>query len=142
MDHLYSRTLLITGTLAVLGALMRRSTYANPAVDLALKQAPRPGSDEKVLIDPINPMDLLPRADPRGRRPSVHYLGSLTTPPCSEKVDWFVFKDPVLVSDGQVRDALWHPWQCLNCAHHMVDVLSHDLSYQRCAICLIRSIST
>ena len=37
-------------------------------------------------------------------RPFVHYPGSLTTPPCSEGVDWFVFMQPIKVPDSQILD--------------------------------------
>jgi Eukaryotic-type carbonic anhydrase len=47
-------------------------------------------------------LSLLPQPQRSGRRPHVHYVGSLTTPPCSEGVDWFVFADTVGVTDSQV----------------------------------------
>ena len=35
---------------------------------------------------------------------TYRYLGSLTTPPCSEGVRWFVFTDPIQASAGQISD--------------------------------------
>ncbi len=53
---------------------------------------------------PIDPVDatidlneLLP-----SRREYFNYMGSLTTPPCSENVLWFVFRDTVQVSRDQI----------------------------------------
>ena len=36
----------------------------------------------------------------------LHYEGSLTTPPCSEKVAWYVVLEPASVADAQVLDFL------------------------------------
>ncbi len=43
----------------------------------------------------IDPEDLLP-----ARRDYVYYRGSLTTPPCTEGVEWFVLTEPVEVPPG------------------------------------------
>ncbi len=56
---------------------------------------------------PVSPMTLLP--EPKNdHRPYFHYIGSLTTPPCSEGIDWFVMSQTVKITDKQVgprRDA-------------------------------------
>jgi len=39
---------------------------------------------------------------PPKSRNYYHYMGSLTTPPCSEIVSWFVLKEPLVVSETQV----------------------------------------
>ncbi len=56
-----------------------------------------PGASEKVA-DLVNPGGLLP-AD----RGYWTYLGSLTTPPCTEGVRWFVFEQALSMSRDQLR---------------------------------------
>ncbi|VDO85439.1 unnamed protein product [Haemonchus placei] len=54
-------------------------------------------------IEPVtsfNPSVLLPN----DRITYYKYTGSLTTPPCSEDVTWFVFPEPKLISAKQVKD--------------------------------------
>lgn len=51
---------------------------------------------------PVSSPLLLPASSAPLSRPFVHYTGSLTTPPCSEEVDWFVFTEPIKVPDRQV----------------------------------------
>lgn len=49
------------------------------------------------VTEPIDPAKLLPK--------ETHYwtyLGSLTTPPCTESVTWILFQDPIYVSENQL----------------------------------------
>jgi carbonic anhydrase len=48
--------------------------------------------------DMVNPAGLFP-----GDRGYWTFTGSLTTPPCTEGVRWFVFEQPVSISRAQVR---------------------------------------
>lgn len=47
----------------------------------------------------INPADLLP-----GNKNHYAFTGSLTTPPCSEGVNWFVMKQPVEATNATVAE--------------------------------------
>lgn len=79
------------------------SWMPNPVIAEALRSAPRAGGVETPLQRPISLRNLLPRArEADGRRPYVNYAGSLTTPPCSTGVDWYVFLDPLQVRAGWV----------------------------------------
>ena len=86
------------GKLAVVGALMQvgednmalREPWA-----IMPKKAGKPRREDRVLI---NARDLLPRETGYFR-----YMGSLTTPPCSEGVNWYVLTQPISVGMEQVR---------------------------------------
>jgi carbonic anhydrase len=53
----------------------------------------------------INALDLIPR-----NKGYYLYAGSLTTPPCSEDVTWYVLKTPVQVSADEVaKFARYYP---------------------------------
>lgn len=53
---------------------------------------------QAVSADPaIDPSRLLP-----ARRAYYHYEGSLTTPPCSETVDWIVLAHPIEVDEADI----------------------------------------
>jgi len=63
----------------------------NPVLDNVLS-----GIDKDIRIDPA---DLLP-ADTSHY---FHYVGSLTTPPCSENVQWYLLKQPAQASKDQIE---------------------------------------
>jgi carbonic anhydrase len=55
-----------------------------------------PGAGKTVDAE-LDPTTLLPR-----HLAYYHYMGSLTTPPCSEGVKWFVATEPMPIGSKQV----------------------------------------
>jgi carbonic anhydrase len=89
------------GELAVVGVLMKvDNDKANPVFDLIFNNAPYLFFHTTSASDPhgeINPADMLPQTSTY-----YNYAGSLTTPPCSEGVHWFVLTQPAYVSSNVV----------------------------------------
>ncbi len=87
-----------SGVLAVLGVFIesggKNATLA-PIWDAMPQEA---GDEVKVSSVTISPAELLPHD-----RRFYRYYGSLTTPPCSEKVIWSVYRQPVTASAAQIN---------------------------------------
>jgi carbonic anhydrase len=84
------------GKLAVVGVLMTAGR-ANPAFNKVVATMPAK-EGPAVPADPgIDPNRLLP-----ARRGYYRYEGSLTTPPCSETVDWFLLTQPMPVAEADI----------------------------------------
>jgi carbonic anhydrase len=85
------------GNLAVI-AVPLKAGAENPAIATAWRHLPKQkGREESLHAVTISPAQLLPRD-----RRYFTYSGSLTTPPCTEGVRWFVMKNPAAVSILQV----------------------------------------
>lgn len=85
------------GELAVVGVLIEEG-QANPAFTPIWNNLPTFAGDERhVAGTTINARDLLPT-----EQSYYHYVGSLTTPPCTEHVQWFVMTEPITASAGQI----------------------------------------
>jgi carbonic anhydrase len=85
------------GQLAVVGVLLD-SGRENPLLRELWNDLPREKEKEERREDvTINAADLLPAG-----RGYYTFEGSLTTPPCSENVTWFVLKEPVSVSAEEI----------------------------------------
>jgi carbonic anhydrase len=95
--HLMHRS--ADGKLAVVAVRLNEDT-GNPNAVLATlwpHLPARAGASEKVT-EMVNPGGLLP-----GDRGFWTYMGSLTTPPCTEGVRWFVFEQELSISRDQLR---------------------------------------
>ncbi len=90
--HLVHRN--VDGELAVVGVLVRRGGR-HPVLDVLADHLPAPGESRALPGTEVDPSALLP-----AKRRSFRYEGSLTTPPCSEGVRWFVLEDPVEASEA------------------------------------------
>ena len=82
------------GSLAVVGVFAEQGT-ANPVLQAVLDAAKSRPEAERPTLD-LNGM--LPEA-----RDYFRYEGSLTTPPCSEVVNWAVLGSPITVSTAQIE---------------------------------------
>ncbi len=86
------------GTLAVVGVFIQAGKD-NSALQKIWDYLPRETSQEDAAETEINAAALLPQ-----ETDYYHYAGSLTTPPCSEGVRWFVMTSPIEVSEQQIAD--------------------------------------
>lgn len=93
--HLVHRNNLLD--LAVVGVLVNVGSPVNAVIDEILLNASLESGEEVILPGSVNAKDLLPKS-----RSYYTYSGSLTTPPCSEGVRWFVLKEPVFVSQEAI----------------------------------------
>ncbi len=85
------------GALAVVGVFIRPGA-ANAALQAIFDEMPKTEGPELKSGGAIDPAALLPKAGGYFR-----YIGSLTTPPCSEGLTWTVYREPVEASVEQIR---------------------------------------
>jgi len=86
------------GTLAVVGVLLRKGNH-NGVYDRLCNLLPtKPGEVREDERHDIDLLELLPND-----HAYFQYPGSLTTPPCTENVNWLVLTDPVEISSDQFQ---------------------------------------
>lgn len=86
------------GKAAVLTSLISVGAYSSE-FQKVLDNVPTTGGAENSTSGvKLNPMGLLPS----NRRAFFTYAGSLTTPPCSEGINFYVFKQPITISADQL----------------------------------------
>ena len=86
------------GKLAVIAVLFKTSKKDNHALAKIFDVMPTSPESKTEIKDGVDPTDLLPAT-----QDYYSYVGSLTTPPCSEGVQWQVLKTPVSVSRAQLK---------------------------------------
>jgi carbonic anhydrase len=86
------------GDLAVVGVLLKKGKQ-NKIIQVLWDNLGSEVNKENVVSGiSVNASSLLPK-DAK----YYHYYGSLTTPPCSEGVNWSVLKTPIEVSEEQIQ---------------------------------------
>ncbi|MFD0952680.1 carbonic anhydrase [Virgibacillus natechei] len=86
------------GKLAVLG-LMIKEGRENGNLASVWEILPKEETEKDIPVnEPIDLQSLLPQD-----QTSFHYNGSLTTPPCTEEVQWIIFEQPIEMSKVQIQ---------------------------------------
>ena len=83
--------------LAVVSVLMKEGSPSAPLQSIWRYMPTRANEKNKVENIKINVNDLLP-----ANKSYFQFTGSLTTPPCSEGVNWIVLKNSIEVSSSQI----------------------------------------
>jgi carbonic anhydrase len=79
-------------------AVLLRAGSANAAIQQVWEHMPKTEGQEEVAGVEMDPAGLLPRDTPY-----YMYMGSVTAPPCTEGVTWFVLKTPVDISAEEIN---------------------------------------
>ncbi|MDJ0715539.1 MAG: carbonic anhydrase family protein [Prochloraceae cyanobacterium] len=85
------------GELAVLGIFIKEGRE-NQVLKTLWQELPEKQGPERLMTGHVNINQLLPV-----KKASYRYMGSLTTPPCSEIVRWIVFEEPIEASPEQLQ---------------------------------------
>ena len=87
------------GKLVVISVLLSEGAE-NDSIKLIWANAPKKEGPEKVVTEStLNPAAMLPK-----RLNYYSYEGSLTTPPCTEGVTFYILKTPVTISRAQIDE--------------------------------------
>ena len=87
-----------SGALAVVGVLIKEGKEANPNFATIIANFPAAKGESKHITDQQLELNLHMPKD----NSAYHYTGSLTTPPCSENVQWLVLRDMISLSKDQI----------------------------------------
>ncbi|CDQ20152.1 carbonic anhydrase [Halobacillus karajensis] len=86
------------GEIAVLGVMIKEGKENEEFASIWGELPDEETSEERQLKGKIDLEAILPQ-----NQTSLHYSGSLTTPPCTEDVKWVIFKQPIEMSKDQIQ---------------------------------------
>ncbi|PIF03405.1 MAG: hypothetical protein CSA86_05750, partial [Arcobacter sp.] len=92
-----------SGNLAVVGVMFEKSEDDNPTLNKLLRNLPAIPEGHDITKEKLKSQILSYEVLPKDKA-YYRFNGSLTTPPCSEGVKWFVMKTPVSISKNQLAD--------------------------------------
>jgi carbonic anhydrase len=87
------------GSLAVLGVFFKEGKVANPNFEKIIANLPNAKGESKHITDTSFELNVFLPSD----NFAYHYTGSLTTPPCSENVQWLVLRDMISLTKEQIN---------------------------------------
>jgi carbonic anhydrase len=88
------------GELAVIGVLMKEgkeNSFISKIFDNMPTNSHAGHNKVKHSNIKVNTNDILPVS-----KDHWHYMGSLTTPPCTQIVEWYLLKEPISISSEQL----------------------------------------
>ncbi|MDJ0716414.1 MAG: carbonic anhydrase family protein [Prochloraceae cyanobacterium] len=85
------------GELAVVGIFIKEGRE-NHVLKTFWEQMPEKKGPSRLVNGHVNIHQLLPN-----KKASYRYMGSLTTPPCSQIVRWIIFEEPIEASSEQIQ---------------------------------------
>jgi len=88
-----------SGSSLAVVAVMFEVGADNSVLNKLLRNLPENKDDSNKLKSTITGYEILP-----ANKDYYRFSGSLTTPPCTEGVKWFVLKTPVSISKSQLKD--------------------------------------
>lgn len=86
-----------SGEYAVIGLFIEAGDK-NQLMETIWDNIPETGGVKKLRERSIDASSLLP-----ANQAHYSYIGSLTTPPCSENVNWYVMRQPIEASEQQIE---------------------------------------